>query len=985
MSVTTGEDGSFAFTNLESEMEYRVALEIPADQTLVLPTLEQSGIWNVYLPAGETITDRDFGLRPASTIGQFENAIISGTLFEDRNGDRTRNHQEPGIGGVSIFLDLNDDGTRQFDDPITTTDKDGSYSFSGLGNRSYTVRVMDVLGHQQTSPVGNEFARLEYSLAVPGSPLGSPQDVASADFNGDSWPDLATAVFDRNSISILLNDGHGGFQLPAIEISLAPANRPLESRGIGPVALLAGDFNGAGGTDLAVANALSSKIAVLLDFNGTGFASEQFVPSGALPSGISAGDLDGDADLDLIVTNDLAAGNKNLAILRNDGRGRFSADSSGPVSGNHPFAVSTGFFNGDTLLDFAVANFGTHPDGGDLGGAHVFLAKSDGGYESSVACDVGFGPSATTSSDLDGDGNLDLAIANFLSDNITLCQGNGDGTFANVATLPGGSGPMDITAEDIDKDGDLDLLITNGKSQKVAILRNDSEPGVFEFQPAETFGAVPIPGATRISLATADVDKNGLVDVVVVNHRENRALVNANSLVGGAHRVALAGVETIQGLNFGFKPVNTPPTLDPIPNPPAVNEDQFESIIVPLTGVSDDRSEHPLRWLVTSHPANAFKESRIDYSSSDNTGTLTLEPREHLFGDVRVTVTVFDSGLDNVSDTLDDASVSQMFVLTIRPVNDTPVAVHDSFRVPSGATDFVLDVLNNDNAANPDPDEGLIVFLVTLFSELGTARPTDDGDAILISLAPFASGTHAFEYRVHDGELSATGSVTITIVNGPLIDAHNENAPWDVNDDGTVVAHDALLVINELNNRMVTNPQGLIIAQPLADAPYPDVDNDGHVLSLDALLIINYLNNSVSAAAAVRATSPKDQMESFRQHIELQRLDMKLNRRRSQAVTKLSSPKSFDDDVVQAIGAIRILQGKNASQLPAEFNFELETADPYAHSFDKWPNALPLKENEAAQEDWQKSVDEFSLSIAEQMDRWNANGLPLEIGDELDF
>ena len=69
----------------------------------------------------------------------------------------------------------------------------------------------EVAQYRQTSPVGNDFAKSVYSLAVPGTPLGSPQDVAIADYNGDGWDDLATAVFDRNAVAVLVNDRQGGF------------------------------------------------------------------------------------------------------------------------------------------------------------------------------------------------------------------------------------------------------------------------------------------------------------------------------------------------------------------------------------------------------------------------------------------------------------------------------------------------------------------------------------------------------------------------------------------------------------------------------------------------------------------------------------------------------------------------------------------------------------------------------------------------------
>ncbi|MCY2987439.1 MAG: S8 family serine peptidase, partial [Planctomycetota bacterium] len=556
-STVTAADGNYAFTGLSAEQEYRVAVVLPGGYNTVLPTADDQGAWSVFLPAGGNVDDRDFGVRPVQTTGQSENAVVQGRVFVDRNGNGQQDVGESGIAGATLFLDLNDDGVRQYserqllsdsDDPTTVdVNEAGQYKFQNLGNRPYTVRVLDVPQQRQTTPVGNSFTKRVYSLAVPGNPLGSPQDVATGDFNGDGFPDLATAIYDRNAVSLLLNDGRGTFA-SAIEISLEP-------QGYGPVAVLAGDFNGQGGIDLAVVNSLSSKLAILLDFDGTHFASTQYVLVGVLPNAVASGDLDGDGDLDLIVTNEA---DNNLSVLRNNGHGVFTAGAARLPVGNHPFAVVAGDFNEDHRLDLAVADFGTNPRGSDLGDVRVLLADSNGSFlPAQVACQVGFGPSALVTADLNGDHHLDLAVANFLSDNVTVCQGAGNGMFQAVATLSGGQGPMDLEVADLENDGDLDLLVTNGRSKTVGILRNRSSLGTFAFDPAESFGAANFPGASQISLATGDLDRNGTVDMALANSLENSVSVNLNTLVGGSQRVLLTGTETVAGLDFGLEPLDT--------------------------------------------------------------------------------------------------------------------------------------------------------------------------------------------------------------------------------------------------------------------------------------------------------------------------------------------------------------------------------------------------------------------------------------------
>jgi subtilisin family serine protease/Tol biopolymer transport system component len=656
-SAVTDASGEYAFTDLPAETDYRVGVVVPDGWTRVLPCEQENGIWKVHLPAGATITDRDFGFRQASTTGQFENAAVTGCLFVDRNANGRQDTGEPGLAGLTLFLDLNDDGARQFNEPQQLTDETGRYSFAHLGNRPYTVCVLETPQYQQTAPVGNRFVRQAYSLAVPGNPLGSPQDVVAADFNGDGWPDLATAMYDRNSLAVLLNDQQGGFAQPLLEFPLAPPDRPVaEPRGFGPVALVAADFNARGGLDLAVVNSLSSNVTVLLDFDGTRFTSVQYVPVGLLPRAIASGDLDGDGDLDLVVTNEAE---NNVSILRNDGRGMFTADAARLPVGNRPSDIVVGDFNEDQRLDLAVADFGTNPQGSDWGDVRVLWASGAGTFlPAQPACQVGFGPAALVAADLNGDRHLDLGVVNFLSDNVTVCQGAGNGSFQAVAALSGGQGPLDLEVSDLESDGDLDLLVTNGKSKTVGVLRNRLSQEAFAFEPAESFGTADFLNAARSALATADLDRNGTPDLVVADSQRNSVTVNRNAIVGGARRLALTGVETVAGVNFGFQLVNAPPTLAPIPDPPSVNEDAGV-LLIALTGITAGNGEtQPLRVSAASDNSTLIADLTALYLSPDTTGSLRLTLAPDQSGRAVVTVQVTDGGLDNNLATEEDNGTS---------------------------------------------------------------------------------------------------------------------------------------------------------------------------------------------------------------------------------------------------------------------------------------------------------------------------------------
>ncbi len=675
-------DGSYSFPEIESYLEYQIGVVVPDGFSLVTPTPHENGFWQVFLPAGGTLADRDFGFRRVAPGGQFESAVIEGRLFRDDNGNGVFDDGEIGLGGWTVFLDLNDDGVRQFDEPwtVTSTEDPGFYTFPGLGNRPYRVRVLAQPRHLQTGPVGNLFTSQEHTLSLPTGAPASPQDVISADFTGDGHPDLAVALYDHNAVSLLLNDGHGRFDQAPITIELAPAGLPTGApRGLNPTALVAGDFNGSGSLDLAVVNSSSSNVAILLDFDGTGFASKTFVPVGLLPSSIAAGYVASEDKVAfLAVTNELG---NTVSILRNNGQGVFAADPNPIPVGNRPASVVAGYFNDDPYPDLAVANYGTHPSGSDLGSVSILLADGPNGFHpAQPACPVGMGPASLVVADLDGDGYADLAVANFLSNTVTVCAGAGDGTFTAVGELSAGSGPVDITVADLDGSGRPDLLVANVTSKDVAILRNRSLPGTFQFEPPESHGVARFAGGARLALAVADFDGSGLTDLVVANNADRNVSVHLNTLVAGAHRVALTGVDTVSGLDFALKPLNLPPTLDPIADQ-TVDKDAGEHGVA-LTGISDgDDGSQPLAVTAVSSDPSLIPDPVVDYADGSSSGTLRFSPAAGRSGTALITVTVTDGGLDkDLSTPEDNATFSRTFQVV---VNDNDVYISPILDPPS--------------------------------------------------------------------------------------------------------------------------------------------------------------------------------------------------------------------------------------------------------------------------------------------------------------
>ncbi len=129
----------------------------------------------------------------------------------------------------------------------------------------------------------------------PRSPMRSGRSrmsIVAGDFNGDGRTDLAVANLYSNDVSILLGNGDGTFQ-PQVTYAV----------GRGPDSIVAGDFTGDGHLDLAVANSQDNTVSVLLG-NGDGtFQPQVTYAVGSYPASIVAGNFNGDGQLDLAVVN----------------------------------------------------------------------------------------------------------------------------------------------------------------------------------------------------------------------------------------------------------------------------------------------------------------------------------------------------------------------------------------------------------------------------------------------------------------------------------------------------------------------------------------------------------------------------------------------------------------------------------------------------------------------------------------------------------
>jgi len=202
-----------------------------------------------------------------------------------------------------------------------------------------------------------------------------------------------------------------------------------------------------------------------------------------------------------------------------DGRGGFQTHVDYPT-GPEPSSIAVGDFNGDGELDLAVADQNC-PNGITCGpgSVSILLGKGDGTFEPSVDYSTGSTGSGTYSvavGDFNRDGKLDLVVANQASNNISVLLGNGDGTFQAAVNYGTGSGtgPTSVAVGDFNGDGKLDLAVANvGCGTPCGNVAVLLGNGDGTFQAAVNYNA----GAQPLSIAVGDFNLDGKLDLAVAN------------------------------------------------------------------------------------------------------------------------------------------------------------------------------------------------------------------------------------------------------------------------------------------------------------------------------------------------------------------------------------------------------------------------------------------------------------------------------------
>lgn len=296
---------------------------------------------------------------------------------------------------------------------------------------------------------------------------GKPSSVRAADLDGDGKPDIAVAS-ELTTLSIFRNTTSGDSITFASEQTYTTPNY---AQGIA-----IGDLDGDGKPDLAVTSNQSNLVSIYRNTSTPGtisFAAPQYFSTGSAPQSVAIADLNGDGFAELIVTNYYGP---SVSVYKNiSSSGNIAFDTKMDfTTGNQPYHVVLGDLDGDGKPDIITGN----GSGGAISVLRNAGAVGSIAFDAKIDYPIGTTPYGVAVGDLDGDGKPELAAADYSTgpSRISVMKNlstPGSLTFATKFDYPTGNNPYNTIISDLDGDGQADLATANFGGNSISILLNE--------------------------------------------------------------------------------------------------------------------------------------------------------------------------------------------------------------------------------------------------------------------------------------------------------------------------------------------------------------------------------------------------------------------------------------------------------------------------------------------------------------------------------
>ncbi len=292
------------------------------------------------------------------------------------------------------------------------------------------------------------------------------------------------------------------------------------SVGNSPRGICLGNLRGVSGQsrDMVVANYNDKTISVRLCLDDGTFGQENVYAAGLNPVAVCTGDFNKDGFDEIAVVN---SGTNTVSVYKNLGVGaNFSAATDyviGTTLNPNPSAITIADVNGDGRLDLIVANH-------DENSVSILFGLGNGtfgGATNNYA--VGQGPSSVCVVKMDTNSPYaDIIVANTTDGTVSILYGATNGIFPSSDSFEiqtfGDPQPVSVQVGDFNGDGFLDIATANFASNTVSIILQDVDGN---FAVAATYGV----GNAPKSLLLRDLNRDGIVDFAVANSGDDNVQV----------------------------------------------------------------------------------------------------------------------------------------------------------------------------------------------------------------------------------------------------------------------------------------------------------------------------------------------------------------------------------------------------------------------------------------------------------------------------
>ncbi len=329
-----------------------------------------------------------------------------------------------------------------------------------------------------------------------------PASIFAIDIDNDGDNDIISASSLDNKIAWYQNDGQGNFSSQQVITNLT----------IGVNSVFAIDIDGDNDVDIISASSLDNTISWFENTNGLGdFGSMQIINSNAnLANSVFASDIDNDGDIDVIS----GSSNSGISWYENiDGNGNFSLPQ---IISSDIFSISIYAIDFDNDGDNDILSTSFNDD------KLVWFENTDGlggfGTQNTITTNV-ISATSTLAFDIDGDGDNDVISASE-SDNKIAWYENLDaiGNFGEQQVLSNiADGLNSVFTSDLDGDGDLDILSASQNDNKISWYENINGEGDFSTQ-----HIISINTENATSVYAIDLDGDGDLDVLSSSKNDNK-------------------------------------------------------------------------------------------------------------------------------------------------------------------------------------------------------------------------------------------------------------------------------------------------------------------------------------------------------------------------------------------------------------------------------------------------------------------------------